>query len=268
MIGVPGETRRDRRADASRPLLGIEPDHVSVYFLENVEGLPFEQVLDRRPVDEDAAVDRLRDGQDALEAAGLRRYEISNFARAGKECRHNLKYWRYEPFIGLGPVGLLPCRRQALDEPADLEEWAGAVRRGAGPRARRRRARRRRPPRARPSSSACRLVEGRRPGRTPGTDGRRRVHPLRPGDRRARFRKACSSGTGERLRIPRRQAPRLQRHPVPLHLKEGVRSSHDLSAFSARTSKIWSLMMRAAFATRRGIKSVVIPRGKAQDRGR
>ena len=102
MIGVPGETPGavGRTVEAA---LGVEPDHVSLYFLENVEGLPFEKVLARRPVDEDAAVDNYERINDALEAAGIRRYEISNFARAGKECRHNLKYWRYEPFIGLGP---------------------------------------------------------------------------------------------------------------------------------------------------------------------
>jgi len=38
-----------------------------------------------------------------LERHGLKRYEISNFARPGKECRHNLAYWNYLPYLGLGP---------------------------------------------------------------------------------------------------------------------------------------------------------------------
>jgi oxygen-independent coproporphyrinogen-3 oxidase len=63
---------------------------VSLYFLENVEGLPMAEVLARRPVDEDAAVGRFARARRALESAGLRQYEISNFARPGKECRHNL----------------------------------------------------------------------------------------------------------------------------------------------------------------------------------
>jgi oxygen-independent coproporphyrinogen-3 oxidase len=37
-----------------------------------------------------------------LPASGFARYEISNYARPGNECRHNLKYWRYEPYIGVG----------------------------------------------------------------------------------------------------------------------------------------------------------------------
>jgi oxygen-independent coproporphyrinogen-3 oxidase len=128
MVGVPGETPEaiDRSVAA---LAGCGPDHVSVYFLENVEGLPFAKVLERRPVDEDAAVENYERVKAALEAAGLRQYEISNFARAGRECRHNLKYWRYEPYLGLGPSA---CSRVGLErwsnKPA-LEDWTAALRR-------------------------------------------------------------------------------------------------------------------------------------------
>ncbi len=129
MVGVPGETSAAIERTVAA-VLGVEPDHVSLYFLENVEGLPFEKVLARRPVDEDAAVDSYERIKDALEAAGIRRYEISNFARAGKECRHNLKYWRYEPFIGLGPSASSHAGGRRWTNPVGLEEWAGAVRRG------------------------------------------------------------------------------------------------------------------------------------------
>jgi oxygen-independent coproporphyrinogen-3 oxidase len=126
IIGVPGETHAavERSLDTA---LGLEPDHVSVYILENVEGLPFEEVLVRHPVDEDAVVDAYDRIRDALEAAGLRQYEISNFARPGKECRHNLKYWRYEPFVGLGPSAgsHLPGRRWC--NKTSLEDWAEAL---------------------------------------------------------------------------------------------------------------------------------------------
>jgi oxygen-independent coproporphyrinogen-3 oxidase len=129
MIGIPGETPAavERSLDIA---LGLEPDHVSVYILENVEGLPFEDLLVRHPVDEDAVVDSYHRIRDALEASGLRQYEISNFARPGKECRHNLKYWRYEPFIGLGPSAgsHLPGRRWC--NKTSLEDWAQALGRG------------------------------------------------------------------------------------------------------------------------------------------
>lgn len=126
MIGIPGETREaiGRTLDAVR---GLAPDHVSVYFLENVEGLPFAEVLARHPVDEDAAVDAYERVREALEAAGLARYEISNFARAGHECRHNLKYWRYEPFLGLGPAASSHLRGRRWTNRASLESWAESL---------------------------------------------------------------------------------------------------------------------------------------------
>ena len=129
MVGVPGETA-ETVGRTVESLLALEPDHVSLYFLENVEGLPFAKVLANRPVDEDAAVENYERVKAALEAAGVRQYEISNFARPGKECRHNLKYWRYEPYVGLGPsacshVGLERwCNRESL------EGWAESLGRG------------------------------------------------------------------------------------------------------------------------------------------
>lgn len=129
MIGVPGETEATLRKtlDAVRML---EPDHVSAYFLENVEGLPFEKVMARRPVDEDAAVDHYQRLQGALASLGLRQYEISNFAMPGKECRHNLKYWRYEPYLGLGPSACSHIGVERWCNKKPLLVWADALVRG------------------------------------------------------------------------------------------------------------------------------------------
>jgi oxygen-independent coproporphyrinogen-3 oxidase len=133
MIGVPGETL-DGLARTLEAVRGLEPDHVSAYFLENVEGLPFEKVLARRPVDEDAAVDHYQRLQRGLESLGLEQYEISNFARPGKECRHNLKYWRYEPYLGLGPSACSHVGAERWCNKGALEPWAEALRRGGSPR--------------------------------------------------------------------------------------------------------------------------------------
>ena len=134
MTGIPGETA-EGAARTVRTLLELEPDHVSLYFLENVEGLPFEAELARRPVDEDAAVEIFRKTRDTLQDAGLRQYEISNFARPGKECRHNLTYWRYEPFLGLGPSACSHIERRRWSNRASLGEWSEALERGQSPRA-------------------------------------------------------------------------------------------------------------------------------------
>ena len=129
MIGVPGETR----AGAVKTLeqtVRLAPDHVSLYVLENVKGLPFEKVLAAHPVDEDAVADIYRLFQDGLGAAGLRQYEISNFARPGKECLHNLKYWRYEPFVGLGPSACSHFESRRWCNKRELAAWAEALREG------------------------------------------------------------------------------------------------------------------------------------------
>jgi oxygen-independent coproporphyrinogen-3 oxidase len=129
MIGVPGETPGAISRTLDR-VFGLAPDHVSLYFLENVDGLPFAKVLAQRPVDEDAAVDRFERARAALVAAGLRRYEISNFAKPGRECRHNLKYWRYEPYVGLGPSACSHIDLRRWCNEASLDEWAETAGRG------------------------------------------------------------------------------------------------------------------------------------------
>jgi oxygen-independent coproporphyrinogen-3 oxidase len=133
MIGVPGETADslDRTIDAVRR---IEPDHVSLYLLENVEGLPFEDILRANPVDDDAAVDAFERAAVALASLGLRRYEISNFARPGHECLHNLKYWRYEPFLGLGPSAASHLGNARWTNVASVDGWSAKLAAGDDPR--------------------------------------------------------------------------------------------------------------------------------------
>jgi len=133
MIGVPTET-----PDSLRRTMGavadLGPDHVSLYIMENLEGLPFESFARAHPVEDDEAADAYEFMREGLESAGLRRYEISNFAREGAECIHNLKYWRYEPFLGLGPsacshIGAVRwCNRPAI------EDWAAGLAPGGDPR--------------------------------------------------------------------------------------------------------------------------------------
>jgi oxygen-independent coproporphyrinogen-3 oxidase len=134
MTGIPGETPGSVERSLAA-LHDIAPDHVSLYLLESVEGLPFAEVLALRPVDEDAVVDGCLRAMEALEAAGLHRYEISNFARPGKECRHNLKYWRYEPFVGLGPSASSHIGGRRWTNLASLEDWSEALGRGGDGRA-------------------------------------------------------------------------------------------------------------------------------------
>ena len=132
MIGVPGETAEGARRTLEQAVR-LAPDHVSLYVLENVEGLPFEKVLASHPVDDDAVAEVYGMFQKGLAAAGLRQYEISNFARPGRECLHNLKYWRYEPFLGLGPSACSHLGNRRWCNERELHPWAEALRRGRAP---------------------------------------------------------------------------------------------------------------------------------------
>jgi oxygen-independent coproporphyrinogen-3 oxidase len=85
--------------------LALEPDHVSAYSLTVEEGTPLESWVDAGRVpepDPDLAADMYERAQAILGQTGLAHYEISNWARPGYECRHNLIYWRDEDYLGFG----------------------------------------------------------------------------------------------------------------------------------------------------------------------
>jgi len=133
MIGVPTETPDSLRRTMSA-VADLGPDHVSLYFMENLEGLPFEAFARDHPVEDDEAADAYELMREGLEAAGLRRYEISNFGREGAECLHNLKYWRYEPFLGLGPSACSHIGAVRWCNKPAIEDWAAGLAPGGDPR--------------------------------------------------------------------------------------------------------------------------------------
>ena len=80
----------------------LSPEHLSCYGLKAEPGTPLYARRDSLP-DGDAQADMYLETVDFLEAQGYRQYEISNFAKPGRESRHNLKYWTQEEYLGLGP---------------------------------------------------------------------------------------------------------------------------------------------------------------------
>ncbi len=104
ILGWEGETA-ERWTAALEQLRRLAPDHVSLYVLE-VDGRTVLSHRARRGIlalpDDDLVADLYRRTVDALDGLGLRRYEISNFARPGREARHNGKYWDDAPFLGFG----------------------------------------------------------------------------------------------------------------------------------------------------------------------
>lgn len=105
IFALPGQDLRGWRATLQRAL-ALEPDHLSCYSLIIEEGTPFYRwhQMGRLPrPDEEEELAMYQAAIEAAEGAGLAQYEISNFARPGHQSRHNLIYWRNQPYLGLGP---------------------------------------------------------------------------------------------------------------------------------------------------------------------
>ncbi len=84
----------------------LAPDHLSVYQLTTEENTEFHQKIlngEKKEPDEKIQIDSLNYANEFLNLAGYKRYEISNFARPGYECKHNLRYWNMQSYIGAGP---------------------------------------------------------------------------------------------------------------------------------------------------------------------
>jgi oxygen-independent coproporphyrinogen-3 oxidase len=100
IYGSVGESLADWRTTLERAL-ALEPPHVSAYALTVEAGTPLADDPARHP-DDDVQADEYELADELLTAAGLVNYEVSNWARPGHECRHNLLYWRQQDYRGFG----------------------------------------------------------------------------------------------------------------------------------------------------------------------
>jgi len=104
IFAVPGQSRESWR-DTVQQAIELEPEHVSCYSLTIEDGTAFGRRRERGrliPIVDDEQAALMADAVELLGAAGLGRYEISNYARAGRECRHNLNYWRGGNYLACG----------------------------------------------------------------------------------------------------------------------------------------------------------------------
>ena len=116
--------------------LGMAEHHVSLYQLTIEQGTPFAALhaTGKLAVPEPELADTLYEiTQEMTEVAGLPAYEISNHAAPGEESRHNLIYWRYGEYAGIGPGAhgrlIVDGLRRALVTERNPEQWLGAVER-------------------------------------------------------------------------------------------------------------------------------------------
>ena len=102
MFALPGQSLAGWEATLEAAL-ACRPDHVSAYALTYEEDTPFFEKRGLWRLAEELEIAMFERTRSALDAAGLAPYEISNFARPGRESQHNLAYWRGADYLGLGP---------------------------------------------------------------------------------------------------------------------------------------------------------------------
>lgn len=131
----PGQTPEEWRRELNAALQQ-EPEHLSLYQLTIEENTVFHSAWRRgelRMPPESAAIRLYRQTQEALDEKGLPAYEVSNHAAAGAACRHNLTYWRYGDYVGVGPGAhgrlTLAGKKHALRQHRAPEAWLEAVER-------------------------------------------------------------------------------------------------------------------------------------------
>lgn len=104
IYGVPGQTEAEWGASLEEAV-ACGPEHVSVYALSVEKGTPLAADIEAgrvAPPDDDLAAAMYLRAADSLARAGYEHYEISNFARPGRQCRHNRRYWLSAEYLGLG----------------------------------------------------------------------------------------------------------------------------------------------------------------------
>ncbi|MEQ8166068.1 MAG: radical SAM family heme chaperone HemW, partial [Alphaproteobacteria bacterium] len=126
IYGRPGQTLAAWRAELARAL-AFGPEHLSLYQLTIEDGTPFSarhRAGEFGLPDDETAACLFEETRRVLDQAGLPAYEVSNHAAPGQESRHNLAYWRYGDYVGIGPGAHGRFRRRPED-PASRIATAG-----------------------------------------------------------------------------------------------------------------------------------------------
>lgn len=131
IYALPGQSPADWENELSRAL-GFGTGHLSLYQLTIEPGTRFATMVRQRdfaPLDDDAAADLFDLTRELTATAGLPAYEISNHARPGEASRHNLAYWRYHDYAGIGPGAHGRRGGMATTRYKKPENWLSAVQR-------------------------------------------------------------------------------------------------------------------------------------------
>lgn len=123
MFGLPGQTDAQWR-DTLQRALDLRPEHISAYSLTQEHDSDFWGGFQPDP-DQQLAMYELTMAM--LGDAGYRQYEVSNFARPGRECRHNIAYWEGKDYLGLGPSACSTIGPHRWQNVADTGQYIEAL---------------------------------------------------------------------------------------------------------------------------------------------
>lgn len=129
IFAVPGQSPAQWRADL-REAIATAPEHLSTYCLTFEEDTKLWARLQRGEVHRRSEADEAAFYEIAWEMlgeAGYAQYEVSNYARPGRECLHNLNTWRMQEWLGYGPSASSQWAGRRFTAPASLEEWSRQV---------------------------------------------------------------------------------------------------------------------------------------------
>jgi len=125
IFAIPGSTLKSWEYSLKSAIdLGVE--HISAYSLTYEEGTPMQKAVESGevvPLDEEIDRAMYETAIDELAKTGFEQYEISNFARKGFQCRHNLTYWENKPYIGIGPAASSYTRGIRSANIADIKKY-------------------------------------------------------------------------------------------------------------------------------------------------
>ena len=124
IFGVDGESLESWKKDLKEACL-LPINHISCYSLTHDKDL--------KSIDEDTMAEMYEYAIAYLEDNGFKQYEISNFALDGYQCRHNLNYWRFIPYRGVGPSAVSYEESSREENVADVNEYARKVLDGESP---------------------------------------------------------------------------------------------------------------------------------------
>lgn len=129
MYGLPDQTVASWE-QTLRSVLQEAPDHLAIYELTVEEGTPIALLIQQGKLNlpsEDEVMEMMGVTESMVSNAGVSRYEISNYARPGRECRHNINYWQNGWYVGLGPGAVSCLGGRRYTGVADIDEYCRRI---------------------------------------------------------------------------------------------------------------------------------------------